>query len=165
MKRKYIVRFFLSAVCLLSAASLFMGAKANTQKKGEVHPVSTTPEKTLDIFLTAFIQRDIDAVMAYIPSGEGDQNKEWRDQTRTNALEHMTNKRHVKSIIGIQLEKIENRRAGKIAHIISKIEISPDFFGAGINVKDSEGKSRAIFKWKFRQVNDQGPWFYDEGGF
>jgi hypothetical protein len=174
MKMKGIVWCFVLPVSFLLVAFLCVTpihakpqeSNVNKVKPAEAHPLITTPEKTLEIVLTSFIARDIATFMAYVP----ERIKEkipvtWRDQVKLNALEHMTDKKHVIKIIGIQLQKIEDLKANKIAHLVAKVEISKDFLGPGINITDSQGKTSAIYKWKFRQLNSQGPWFYDEGGF
>jgi len=129
------------------------------------HPVVTTPEKTVEIFLNAFIEKDIKTVMAYVPVPGDDDAKKKREAFKVNALEHMTEKKHVVRIIAIEVEKLEFQKSRKIAHVVAKIEFSPDFIGHGIEVTDAEGKHSSIFRWNFSQENNNDPWMYMEGGF
>jgi hypothetical protein len=171
MKKKPFVMCLVIVVSFLFFAAVFdsrieaVSPNTNPGKKSLSHPVVTTPENTLAIYLNAFIEKDIDAVMAYVPEGEGDQLKKWREQVKANAQDFMTTKKYVKNIIGITLQKVENQKGGKVAYLLSKIEVSQDFFGPGIDISDSHGKSSIICKWVFRQPDLQGPWFYAEGGF
>ncbi|MGE5342527.1 MAG: hypothetical protein ACM3SY_13715 [Candidatus Omnitrophota bacterium] len=157
------VIFLMITISVLSPSAIAKKTTPLTSPDEKSHPVMATPEKTLEIFLSAFVRKDIKTVMAYVPSEDV---KSEREAIKLNALEHMTEKKHVTGISGIQLEKIEDQKTnGKVAYIVSKIEVSQDFFGPGIKITDAQGKTSSIFKWTFRQADPQSPWLYDGGGF
>jgi len=123
------------------------------------HPLELTPEDTLRTLLEAFIRRDIETVLAYYhPSVRA--NPERIARIRQGMGSYMTDRKHVKRIVEIRLDKITASGEDKVATLWAKIETTPRFSG----VLDLGGNVRE-YRWVLRQLKGKGPWFHDGGGF
>lgn len=127
------------------------------------HPMVLTPEKTAEVFMSAFITKDIDTIMAYIPDGNSESFKEWREKMKTIYKKYMTDARHIKKIIEIRVDKIQEEKRGKVATIIITIETTSEFSNS-VNI-DSQGKPMATYRWVFLKKSENSPWLFDGGGF
>jgi hypothetical protein len=134
-----------------------------SEKKVKTHPMILSPEETLKTYLNAFIAKNINTVMAYLPDGRTEQIKKWRERMKIFFMRRMTERKHIKAVIGVKLAEIKEQKNGKLAFLEAKIETSPKFSGS-VNC-DPNGKCVATYKWSFRQYYGKGPWFFDGGGF
>lgn len=169
MKKRNLV-FILA---LMIGFTQFTGClNAGTQDTGQLDTVNTkagilpqvlSPEETLKIYLNAFISRDIDTVMAYLPNGTGKQITAWRERMKAISQAYMSEKKHVIAVESIKLIKIETLDTGKSAIIEATIVTTPKFSGA-VSC-DEQGKCTASLQWTFRQYKQDGPWLFDGGGF
>jgi len=166
MKKRNVV-FILA---LMIGFTQFTGClNAGTQDTGQVDikagilPQVLSPEETLKIYLNAFISRDIDTAMAYLPNGAGKQITAWRERMKAINQVYMSEKKHVIAVESINLIKIETLDTGKSAIIEATIVTTPKFSGA-VSC-DQQGKCTASLQWTFRQYKQDGPWLYDGGGF
>ncbi len=132
---------------------------AQRPPKGVRHPLRLTPEDTLRTILEAYIARDIETVLAYLPPVIRE-NPERMAQFREIWSSYMTDERHVKRIVEIRLDKITSVGEDKVARLWAKIETTPRFSGA----PDLGGNIRE-YRWALRQLKGKGPWFHDGGGF
>lgn len=133
------------------------------QKETNKHPHALSPEGTLQVILQAYINRDSDTVMAYFPKGE---SKEWKSRLNKikQAVEYrMTDEIHVKKIVEIKLDKIENRNGDKAAFLTATIETTPRF--SSRTKREANGRFIASYPWFLRQKKGEGPWYHDGGGF
>jgi hypothetical protein len=166
MKKRNVV-FILA---LMIGFTQFTGClNAGTQDTGQVDtkagilPQVLSPEETLKIYLNAFISRDIDTAMAYLPNGTGKQITAWRERARAIRLAFMSEKKHIIAIDSIKLIKVETQESVTRAILEAIIVTTPRFSGAV--TCDEQGKCTASLQWTFRQYKQDGPWLYDGGGF
>ena len=157
-KTRILLRVFFVFSIILFAATI-----SKSEQKIESHPLILSPEETLRTYLNAFIAKDIDTVMAYLPDWKSEQIKKWRERMTVFFKKRMTERRHIKAVIEVKLKKIEEQKDGKLAFLEAKIETSPKFSGSVLC--DSNGKCVVTYKWAFRQYNGKGTWFFDGGGF
>jgi hypothetical protein len=166
MKKRNVV-FILA---LIIGFTQFTGClNAGTQDAGQenakagILPQALSPEETLKIYLNAFISRDIDTVMAYLPNGTGKQITAWRERAKALSQARMSDKKHVIAIDSIKLIKIETQDSAKRAIMEATIVTTPNFSEAV--TCDGQGKCTASLQWTFRQYKQDGPWLFDGGGF
>jgi len=160
----------LFAIVLIVGLTQFcvnLGAETNEDVKVDskpgIHPKILSPEESLKTFLNAFVSKDIDTVMAYIPNGTGKSITQWRERIKLIFQSRMSERKHIKAVESIELVKIEKGKTGKLATMKSTIVTSPNFSGAV--VCDDNGKCTATYKWLFRKSKEDSPWLYDGGGF
>lgn len=127
------------------------------------HPQVLSPDKTLRVFLEAFIARDIDTVMAYIP-GRSDQGlAKWREKYRKVSLGFMKDDKHIKKILSINVQEIKKNGNDSLAIMTASLETTPQF--SGMAVTDSSGKTTVTYRWVFLQSGKNTHWVLDGGGF
>lgn len=156
------IQILLSMLLVLSFLQ-FSAAISGSNQREKSHPMILSPEETLKAYLNAFIAKDIDTVMAYLPDWKSEQIKKWRERMTLFFKNRMTERKHIKAVIEVKLEKIEEQKDSKLAFLEAKIETSPKFSGSVIC--DSNGKCFVTYKWAFRQYDGKGPWLFDGGGF
>ena len=124
--------------------------------KSENHPLSLTPKRTVRLWFAAWINRDIDVVMAYLPQ----MNPERMMRIRSIWEQFMTDKRHIKRIVEISPPVIKPiKGGGHLAKMKVKVETTPKFHGK------RESKTVRVFDHVFfKQHRENGPWLFD-GGF
>ncbi len=159
MKKTHVLLSMLFVFSFLQFATSIPGSAQGVKS----HPMSLSPQETLKIYLNSFIAQDIDMVMTYLPDWKSEQIKKWRERMKLFFKKRMTERKHIKAVIEVKLEKIEEQKGGRIAFLEAKIETSPKFSGS-VNC-DPNGKCVATYKWAFRQYHGKGPWFFDGGGF
>lgn len=166
MKKRNAISILVLIMCFIQLPGcLKAGTKGNNQEidKTEIIPQAISPEETLKIYLNAFISRDIDTVMAYLPNGTSKEFTAWRERAKAINQTYMSDKKHIKAIDSIKLIKIETIGKIKRAIIEAVIITTPNFSGAV--TCDEHGKCNAILQWTFRQYKQDAPWLYDGGGF
>jgi hypothetical protein len=126
---------------------------------GARHPLKLTPEETLRTILMAYVARDIETVLAYLPP-VARANPERMTRLREQWGYYMTDQAHVKRVVEIRLDKVTSSGKDRVAVLWTKIETTPRFSG----VPDLGGNIRE-YRWVLRQAEGKGPWFHDGGGF
>lgn len=126
------------------------------------HPLPLTPEKTMEIFLNAFINKDIDTVMAYLPDLKTNQCDAWRGKMKTVYSKFMTPERHIKSFISATVLETKKEESVIRVTIEAVCETTPKFTGA-VDCDDN-GKCSVTLKWIFVQSANNTPWLFDGGG-
>ncbi|MGE5340940.1 MAG: hypothetical protein ACM3SY_05595 [Candidatus Omnitrophota bacterium] len=162
------IKFFFIIVLLIGFTNPFHGLYAkpgDTTKdvKTVIIPQKLSPEETLKVYLNAFISRDINTVMAYLPNGTGEKISAWRERVKMIYQAYMVEKRHIKAVESIKLIKIETQKTAKLAIMEAILVTSPKFSGAVIC--DGNGKCTVTLQWAFRQETSDAPWLFDGGGF
>ncbi len=163
MERKNVV--FTLVLAFTIAVVLFLGqlsagTKANGKEggNGKILPQALSAEKTLETYLNAFIDWDIDTVMVYLPK-----ERNWDRKAKPIFMKLMTEEKHVIAVERVALLKTEIRNSVKYAVLGAVVITTPDFSDAV--VCDRNGVCSVTHLWLFIQYNKDGPWVYDGGGF
>jgi len=145
---------------LIPMASMLTAGESTTPRK---HPQVLTADQTVKVFLEGFVARDIETIMAYLPNGESERMKQWREKMSNLFKRFMSEKRHIKKINGIKIKETRDSDRGKMAMIITTFETTPNF--SGRSSVNAEGKTVATYNWAFLQKDEKSPWLFDGGGF
>jgi len=133
------------------------------QKSLSSHPLTLPPEQTLRVILQAYINRDPETVIAYYPRGDSEEWKRWLNKAQQGINSSMTDQRHVKQIIEIEMKNIKDDKGDKVAFLTVSLETTPRFSGAVS--READGRYVASIHWVLRQYKGKGPWYFDGGGF
>lgn len=158
------IMMFIMMFLLMEGAWLnHADASPNNPPGQKNHPLILSPEETLRIFLQAYIDRDVETIMAYLPNDNSEEIKIWREKYRTFCQKYMSPTRCIVDIIEIKLIQIENQAGSRTAIMTTILETSPEF--SGLTVTDNSGKSTVVYRWAFCQTKENSPWLFDGGGF
>ena len=133
------------------------------QKSLSSHPLTLSPEQTLRVILQAYINRDPETVIAYYPRGDSEEWKKWLNKAQQGINSYMTDQKHVKQIVEIEMKNIKDDKGDKIAFLTVTLETTPRFSGAVS--READGRYVASIHWILRQYKGKGPWYFDGGGF
>ncbi len=162
--------FFMLIVMVLVAAASFVFYSTTTieptpdldevRKKIEgQHPMKLSPEKTLEVYISAFIARDVDTVMSY-HQGSSDH----KEKMKQSWLDLMTDKKHIKRIVAIKRLK-EWKSKGSRTVKLSAEYVATLFFKGSDALSFILGKRSIKRTWQLIQTRRNGPWYFNSGEF
>jgi hypothetical protein len=127
------------------------------------HPRSLSPEETLRVILQAYIDDDMETIMAYYPKDSSIDFKFRLERFRRSIERRMTEEMHVEKIIEIKPSVVKTEGDDKVARIKATIAVTEEF--SPFVQKTAGGDYVVSYTWFLRQIKGTGPWYYDGGGF